>query len=344
MKLTIFQPDIRAYRVPLFESISSFEKIDCCVIYGKKINETPDFSNYKAIRKPAKSFKGIFFQFKIKNIAKESDVNVVPYDLHWLSAIFWCFWHRKNSKFVLWGHGFGESKIAKKIKVWLASKAHSVIVYSNQGKEQLVSAGADPQKIHVAINTMFVSNSEDCSGFIKKYFLYVGRLQERKGLYFLLECFSKYKKEFYGRYNLFIVGDGLIKEELIEKCVELKITDSVFFKKGTTDDRELANFFSEAVAYVSPCHVGLGVLHAFSYGVPVLTIKNRKHAPEFEWIKDGYNGYLSGDNILSYMQSLKDMDDEPVAVSLGKNAYCTYSKEAGPDKMLDGFKKAIYER
>ena len=61
------------------------------------------------------------------------------------------------------------------------------------------------------------------------------------------------------------------------------------------DDFVLKSHFSNAIAYVSPGHVGLGVVHAFAYGVPVITISSFKHAPEFSYCSVS-NSYLCNDS------------------------------------------------
>jgi glycosyltransferase involved in cell wall biosynthesis len=122
---------------------------------------------------------------------------------------------------------------------------------------------------------------------------------------------------------------------------QLNISDRVQFFEEIWDANLLSNLFSKAIAYVSPGHVGLGVLHSFSYGVPVVTSAVAKHAQEFYDLKDGHNSLLFNDfmQLKEYLITL--CHDKGVAKKLGRNAFLHYSENRQISNMAKGFLDAV---
>jgi len=109
----------------------------------------------------------------------------------------------------------------------------------------------------------------------KKYFLYVGRLVKNKGIEELLEVFSEIKSE-YSNMNLILIGDGLLKEEILK-----------FIKKNNLNDRiELKGRLSHDIIcyYYNACsilfHIGTSgglpniVVEGVASGIPVIASEN----------------------------------------------------------------------
>ncbi|MGH8020132.1 MAG: glycosyltransferase [Opitutaceae bacterium] len=138
------------------------------------------------------------------------------------------------------------------------------------------------------------------------------------------------------------MGSGCARRELEGLSERLGLTTSVRFLGEITNEDELLGFFENAVAYISPGSVGLGVLHAFAFGVPVATCRGCRHGPEYEWIRDGVNGLCMEPSVSEIATALRRLwSDSAYAAALGKQAYTTYMNEASPQKMVDGFRLAI---
>ena len=60
-----------------------------------------------------------------------------------------------------------------------------------------------------------------------KVILYVGQLIERKGIQYLISAYELLKRD-YNDACLVIVGDGPLKDELQEVCIEQNIDDVIF--------------------------------------------------------------------------------------------------------------------
>ena len=341
MKITIFQPNIRAYRYPLFESLVKEFGWDCTICYGESPDESPEKTSCSRVKTPCFKVKGFNIQSKIQNFISLSDVNIVCFDLHWPLPIIFGLLFKSKFKLLFWGHGLGRSELAAKIKLWLINRSQGIIVYGYEGKKELLKRGVEENKIYVAPNTIFVGNAEDCSKQEKKHFLYVGRLQERKGLDQLLQSFALYKKGG-GRYHLVILGDGNILKDLKKQAEYLDLSSSVIFENGTTEEEKLRSIFAHAAAYVSPGAVGLGLLHAFSYGVPVVTMNKEGHGPEIEWLENGRNGFLVSPDVEILSKVLMRLDkNQKDAMEMGAEAFLTYKYKVNPEIMLQGFSSAV---
>jgi glycosyltransferase involved in cell wall biosynthesis len=167
-------------------------------------------------------------------------------------------------------------------------------------------------------------------------------LQERKKIEELLIAFSKIKDRVSNEVGVTIVGSGEIKEKL-ERVVKIEnIVDRVTFLEQTVDEIELKQLFSKSLAYVSPGHVGLGVLHAFAYGAPVVTQRHNQHAPEVANIKNNMNGilYEGGTKELAEIM-LRLANENGFAMKLGNNAYEYYQKERTMEALVGRVKGAI---
>ena len=110
---------------------------------------------------------------------------------------------------------------------------------------------------------------------VKKYFLYVGRLVKNKGIEELLEVFNEIKSE-YPNMNLILIGDGLLKEEILK-----------FIEKNNLDGRiELKGRLSHDIIcyYYNACsilfHIGTSgglpniVVEGVASGIPVIASEN----------------------------------------------------------------------
>ncbi|MCC5879173.1 MAG: glycosyltransferase, partial [Idiomarina sp.] len=164
-------------------------------------------------------------------------------------------------KWVLWGHGLGQNRsiFTRLLRKTLFRISDGFIVYTPKGKQRLIEVGYPSEKISVAYNTLSISNPGETKG--EEYFLYFGRVQERKGLSLIIPYLNQFK------YRLRVVGDGEHLVELVQLAEQHGVTDRIDFYPGTFDEKVIAEHFSGAVGYLSPQNLGLGVVHSFAYGV-----------------------------------------------------------------------------
>ena len=137
--------------------------------------------------------------------------------------------------------------------------------------------------------------------------------------------------------------DWETRSHLQQKATAAGVGDRVLFHAGTENEEDLAKFFARAYAYVSPGHIGLGALHSFAYGVPVVTRGGQypSQGVEIENLKAGVNSLLQ-DSYAELGDALCAIcNDAALRTRLGANAYRYFSTARTLDSMLDGFRRAI---
>ena len=102
-------------------------------------------------------------------------------------------------------------------------------------------------------------------------FLYVGRIEERKGLHLLLQACDLLHQSG-SKFSLLIIGKGPQRAELEAYCRERQLDDCVTWV-GWVDYRQLGTYFRQADVFVFPSLEdiwGMVVLEAMAFDKPVL--------------------------------------------------------------------------
>jgi glycosyltransferase involved in cell wall biosynthesis len=150
---------------------------------------------------------------------------------------------------------------------WYLRRFDAVIAYSSQGAEQLRAAGHRHLLTEVAVNAVVdpVPDLPSREPPLERAarLLYVGRLQDRKGLDRLLRALAALDLSV----ELRIVGDGPARSNL-ESLAQSTLPQTVF--DGALQDDELAAAFRWADLFVLPGTGGLAIQHAMAFGLPVI--------------------------------------------------------------------------
>ncbi|AXA33406.1 glycosyltransferase family 4 protein [Francisella adeliensis] len=185
-------------------------------------------------------------------------------------------------------------------------------VLTNFQKQKIKSLGVANNKIKLKPNGMKIS--QDVIDKQKHGYIYVGRLEESKGIYALLDAWSKLGKE----YVLTIIGDGDITSDLKAKYN----AENIIFK-GKCSREDTLSYISKSKYLIQPSLLyeafGLTIIEAMSYGVPVIgfDVGTRK-----DFIKDQENGFLATDNNLqdTIKKSYNYSDYDKLSVNAMKTA------------------------
>lgn len=180
-------------------------------------------------------------------------------------------------------------------------------VLTNFQKEKVKNLGIDEKKLILkpnSLNMKFNIQKE------KKDYIYVGRLEESKGIYELLKVWDTLDE----RFVLTIIGGGDIEYELKAKYEKKNI---IFKGKCSREETLLA--ISKSKYLIQPSILyetfGLTIIEAMSFGVPVIGFDIGTRG---DFIQDGVNGFLSG------RDDLKDVIEK----SFDYEEYENLSKEA----------------
>ncbi len=166
--------------------------------------------------------------------------------------------------------------ILKKILANYAKNAALIFYLNNGAKRNLLEVGAEPKKLKRELygiwgvdKRLFEPKSENKKN---NYILFVGRLDEAKGIPYLLEAWNSIKKEF-PDIEMVFVGSG----ELGSRVRGDKIR-----YLGAMKTQELPSYFANALFTVYPSvtlpkweeQVGMVNLQSLACGVPVVTTKS----------------------------------------------------------------------
>jgi 1,2-diacylglycerol 3-alpha-glucosyltransferase len=276
-------------------------------------------------------------------------------------------------KFVWWTHGFNHHQlknqffqsIKKKYALSFLSKGDSIITFSPAGKDYLVKNNIRAAKIFTASNTLDTDKLKK----LKKS-LSVNFNKEQ----FLLSKFPDYKESadsvvllFSGRLNinkkvdnairtvkllndrgvcarLLIVGDGKEKEALVTLAASLNLHDRIYFAGSVFGDELVTPYFLASDLFIMPGYIGLAIVHAFAFDLPVITEDIKIHSPEIQYLKPGVNGCFVKEN------NAADMADTIMAINndhtylnkLKRGTKESVSNEANIHKMLSNMNAALF--
>lgn len=182
----------------------------------------------------------------------------------------------------------------------------SAFVAGERSREYLIKLGMLPEKITVGCDTVdnkhFLQGAQaamesgetvrDTLGLPQRYFLAVNRLIHEKNVATIIRAYAIYcAKGAPGNWDLVIVGDGPLHNELNELAANLRIKDRVLFK-GSHLYHEMPSFYGLASAFILASIQetwGFVVNEAMCAGIPVLV--SDLCGCSHDLVVDGKNGF-----------------------------------------------------
>ncbi len=181
-----------------------------------------------------------------------------------------------------------------------------------------------PDRVFIKPNFTFESTENLQGGERADYYLFVGRIEEIKGIQLLLSAFSKMPKM-----QLLVAGDGPLLDEKRE-WVKARGLDNVLLL-GYIDHQEIAKLISECKAVIVPSQIyetfGMVIIESYAAHKPVITgdIGNIGSLVEegITGLKYKYDDEISLMNAVMRSEQM-DMD------CFGEKAYKKYLQEFSP--------------
>ena len=177
------------------------------------------------------------------------------------------------------------------------------MTYGNYARNLMILNGFDESRVSVLYNSLSYDMHLQLRGELVESNLYkdhfqnnlpnivfVGRLTWVKRLDLLLNSLDISRKN--GRlFNIVYIGDGIMKDSLIELSNSLGLSRFVWFYGATYDEKELSQLLYNADLCVAPGNIGLTAIHALSFGCPCISHNEFSlQMPEFESIIPGITG------------------------------------------------------
>ena len=141
-----------------------------------------------------------------------------------------------------------------------------------------------------------------------------------------------------------IIGDGPDFKKMNHKAKNLNISEHLVFIGENYNDFELAPWFLSSKIFIHPYAVGLSIMHAFGFGLPIITHDdNRTHGPEFTIFKNGINGfsYKNNDPIDFVNTIVNVLSNNENLLKVKLNAYSLVKNQYNTDVMYNNFTKMI---
>lgn len=132
-----------------------------------------------------------------------------------------------------------------------------------------------------------------------------------------------------------VIGDGPERISLEIKMQQLGLASHVRFLGRIYDENEQAPWFLSSQLLVHPGAIGLTLLHAMAFGLPVVTHNNEKHhGPEFAVMRTGQHGLTyCEDDLTAITGSLLEL--------LGNEKHCRVMGKAGQQLVKDKYNTRV---
>jgi glycosyltransferase involved in cell wall biosynthesis len=372
IRVTIVQPSLAKYRVPVFRELARRPGINLRVVYGAVKNlDNVDAEGFEAIPthrwQPALFGQGLVFNRADWTYATRrlSDVIIfqwTPRSLSLVPAMLRA--SVAGVPRILWGHGYAKDERERRrgARKLLTRFASALVFYEPTTRAAYVSAGWDSGKAFVALNSLdhapieearrcWLERPDQLDKFRQQHkihdrpvILFVSRLHPHNRVDLLIQATAALAPQIPGLKTV-IIGNGPAEKARLEALTrETGTTDRVIFQNGIYDELKLAPWFLSASIFCYPAHVGLSLIHALWYGLPVVTSDNlAAQNPEVVALENNVNGLLyEHGNVKSLTAALRNiLMDETKRSAMSEAARRSVENKFTISKMVDGLEDAI---
>ena len=266
------------------------------LILGSKLQATPacaqKYKGWKKIFSPFVELKYLRL-FRKDTLVMFGDTT---YRHHFLLALFNKWITKATSSIIIHHFSFvGKNGVAWKINKWLMCKytsmMDSIIVPSPFTLD--VAKSLFPNKKIFYVPLPFEHKIKKSLNYEVGNLLYVGTIEERKGLTYLIDAISMLENKASVKLN--IVGkvvDQVYYDNLRQQICAAGLTEKINFL-GRVSDETLAECYQKAEIFTFPSLLegyGIVLIEAFNNGLPIVCFDNT--AMPYT-VKDGINGFVA---------------------------------------------------
>lgn len=262
----------------------------------------------------------------------------------------------KPDKVILWSmiHSYKANSFTENIRLNWTKKFKRVFTYNDKEVELFkekgyngicigMNNGLDQEKIENVIekwpNEKLLEWQKENSVYGKKVILSCTRLIQKNELDKFLERFQEVLNGI-PDVKWYIIGDGDQRQNLERIVDEKGLRENVFFLGEIYEEEKLAPWFLTASVMIHPAAIGLSILHAYGYGLPIITHSDyRFHGPEFSALVEGQNSitYEKDDYHNLVEKVIFCLENEQMTEQLGLNAKKTVQEKFNVNKMVERF-------
>jgi glycosyltransferase involved in cell wall biosynthesis len=260
-----------------------------------------------------------------------------------------------GTKVVIWWHGVDcRNRINNDFSIPLVSKIFAklsagMLLYTEKEK-RVWDKYINPKKVYS------LNNSIDTKPIVKQYlnnkafkqqykekhritqaniFIYCARFSSPyRRIDMMIELIETLETD---KYGFIIIGDGEYKPDFTKYT-------NVYDYKAVYDNELKKELFIIADLYFQPGWIGLSIVEAMAYALPVLTLKRSKttkQGTEYGYLEHNYNAYLAKDinDIYTFVEMY--YNDIQFQNKLKKNTLDYVEKNLNVEKMIDNFRTGL---
>lgn len=372
IRVGLVQALIPRYREPVFETLAKRDEIDLTVYadLGAKhgsLEGASEVQGYKLVDAKEKYIGPLLWDPASVQAARGPfDVVILSWRTRSLLLPHAIRAARKSgAAVVVWGHGFGKQDnwIRRAIRMHSGRLADACLLYDPFNAQKMIEAGIEPDRVFCAPNAVDqrpileaqqwwkdrpdeLARLQAEAGLDPKHTLiYISRLEGEKRLDLLFDA-MKIAHKTDPALRLVVVGDGSARPAAEAHAKKIGIDKSVVFTGAIYDERELAGWCLSACCVAYPVAIGLSAMHAFGYGLPIVTSDDRGgHGPEINAIIPGENGWLYEDgNPQDFAEKILSITQSPESLEhMSAGALASVQGESGWSlpNMVEGFVRCI---
>lgn len=365
------QPSLAYYRLGVFRELARRPGIDFKVLYAeqpgvKNVQPEGFEAEFVPIRRVRLGGQELMWHPAHARAVKaeRADVVCLPWNPYFVSVYpALAAARRRGVGSLVWGHGYSKNERGWRTRVrrGLARRADGVIFYNNLVRDRSVGDGwLAGERAFVALNSLdqgpiqaaraaWLAEPGRLAAFRREKgleagpnLIFVSRLLHENRADVLLEAAAVLAGEMPGL-RVIVVGGGPAEGELKAQAERLGLGGRVVFTGPVYGEEAIAPYYLSSHAFVYPANIGLSILHAMGYGVPVVTSDNTAtQNPEIEALRDGENGvlypHLDAAALAGAIRGL--VGDERRRAAMGEEARRTATEVFGVERMADGFEAA----
>lgn len=372
IKIMIVQRIFAHYRKTVFDELNRI--FELYVVHSKDNSGIKQIKTDYSIEVKKISLFGSFnrlFLFMFKPIFQiKPDIIIHEFSMGIFSLpLVYLLTRLLGIKLVLWSHGYNrrkgfmpEKRISDRVRIFYIKLSDALLLYGDKDKE-LFSKYIDKDKIFVAKNTFDTSNLlnfyddftkkgvellKKDKGFKHKFnLIFIGRMIKSKEPELLVKIYEAINERFGGNIGIHYIGDGEEKDRISSYVKEKGFSNNFFFHGAIYDERTIGELLFCSDLMVLPGECGLSVVHALSFGTPVVTFKSDEkgpfHGPEIEYVIDSKTGFLIEKGNLNQMSEtiINYLNDKEKQSVMRKYIIEFVRNELSVENMVNGFKRLV---
>lgn len=376
IRLCLLQPALPKYRIPVFRELASRPGIKFRLFYSSDepvTNVEPSGFEGETIksRMISKRPRLLWRQAQIDLIdPSRFDVVMAGWNTRYLSLVpSLLLAHKRGIPTVLWGHGYSKSETFSRrfLRDRTGNLASAILFYGATARNRFVERNGRPERTFVAPNSLdqreiqaarnaWLAKPDELRAFKEQHgllpgpvLLFVSRLSPENRTDMLLRAGAILRKD-YPDLRIVIVGGGAEDASLRAVAKDCGIEDRTIFTGPIYEESQLAPWFISSDLFVYPRNVGLSLLHAMGYGLPVITTDYEPSwAPEVDALQPWINGMTYQDGSIDALAHIVGtvLSDRERLQRMKASAFHTATVEYSLNKMVNGMEAAIryaYER